>query len=173
VLCLDDECVRVTGEESPEGRPHLFDNLTDSALMQLAFWRRRRTSGSTSSTVPARRGMPWARQASSLPWEPTAVGRAALDPALRGQVIEVGGPATMTLNQLARMVSPGSDLRHIPRTLLRVMAVAARPVQPQLARLARAALVMDTADQTLDPGASHTAYPWLTSTPVTPERLSA
>lgn len=37
VLCLDDECVRVTGDEAPEGKPHLFDNLTDSALMQLAL----------------------------------------------------------------------------------------------------------------------------------------
>ena len=103
----------------------------------------------------------------------TAVVRAALDPALRGQVIEVGGPATLTLNQLARIVSPDTSPRHVPRTLLRVMAVAARPVQPQLARLARAAVVMDTVDQTLDPVTGHTAYPWLTSTPVTPERLGA
>jgi hypothetical protein len=36
VLCLDDECVRVTGDEDPDGKPHLFDNLTDSALFQLA-----------------------------------------------------------------------------------------------------------------------------------------
>lgn len=54
-------------------------------------------------------------------------------------VILVGG------YQLARMVSPGSSPRHVPRTLLRVMAVAARPVQPQLARPARAAVAMDTA----------------------------
>lgn len=103
----------------------------------------------------------------------TAVVRAVVDPTLRSHVIEVAGPADLTLNQLAQMVSPGSSPRHVPRTLLRVMAVAARPVQPELARLARAAVVMDTADQTLDPGASHTAYPWLTSTPVTPQRLSA
>ena len=37
VLCLGDECVRVTGDEDPEGKPHLFDNLSDSALMQLAL----------------------------------------------------------------------------------------------------------------------------------------
>lgn len=103
----------------------------------------------------------------------TAVVRAVVDPTLRGQVIEVGGPTDLTLNQLAQMVSPGSRPRHVPRTLLRVMAVAARPVQPEMARLARAAVVMDTADQTLDPGASHAAYPWLTSTPVTAQRLSA
>ncbi|SER94034.1 hypothetical protein SAMN05216199_1506 [Pedococcus cremeus] len=47
--------------------------------------------------------------------------------------------------QLARTVSSVGSPRHVPRTLLRVMAVAARPVQPQLARLARAAVVMDTA----------------------------
>jgi NADH dehydrogenase len=103
----------------------------------------------------------------------TAVVRAVADPALRGHVIEVGGPTDLTLNQLAQMVSPGSSPRHVPRSLLRVVARAARPVQPQLARLARAAVVLDTADQTLDPGASHAAYPWLTSTAVTAELLSA
>lgn len=37
VVCGHQECVRVTGAENPAGRPHLFDNLTDSALMQAAI----------------------------------------------------------------------------------------------------------------------------------------
>jgi len=37
VLCLEHECVRVTGDEAPVGKPHLFDSLTDSALMQLVL----------------------------------------------------------------------------------------------------------------------------------------
>lgn len=37
VVCGHQECVRVTGAENPAGRPHLFDNLTDSALMQASI----------------------------------------------------------------------------------------------------------------------------------------
>jgi len=37
VVCGHQECVRVTGAEDPAGRPHLFDNLTDSALMQASI----------------------------------------------------------------------------------------------------------------------------------------
>ena len=96
----------------------------------------------------------------------TAVVRAAVDPGLRGQVIEVGGPDQLTLVELAQLVAPGTEPRHVPRTALRVTRVVARPVQPQLARLAEAALAMDTMDMTFDPGPAHAAYPWLSSTHV-------
>ena len=95
-----------------------------------------------------------------------AVVRAAVDPTLREQFIEVGGPGQLTLNELARLVAPGTEPRHVPRTALRLMRVVARPVQPQLARLAEAALAMDTMDMTFDPAPAHAAYPWLPSTRV-------
>lgn len=96
-----------------------------------------------------------------------AVARAAVDPALRGQVIEVGGPDQLTLDQLAHLVAPGTEPRHVPRTALRVTRVLARPVQPQLARRAEAALAMDTMDMTFDAAPAHAAHPWLSSTRVT------
>ncbi len=89
----------------------------------------------------------------------TAVVRAVRDPSLRGQVIEVGGPENLTFNEFARRVTAGREPRHVPRTALRVVAALAGPVKPQLARLARAAVVMDTADMTFDPGRSLAAYP--------------
>lgn len=95
-----------------------------------------------------------------------AVVHAVEDPALRGHVIEVGGPESLTFNEFARLVDPHHEPRHVPRALLRVMATAARPVNPQLARLARAAVEMDTADMTFDPAPSRAAYPWLTTRPV-------
>ncbi|MEP7034226.1 MAG: SDR family oxidoreductase [Dermatophilaceae bacterium] len=99
-----------------------------------------------------------------------AVVRSAVDPAVRGQVIEVGGPGDLTLNQLARMVqgSMGSSgaLHHVPRPALRAMGVLARPFNPTMARLARASVVMDTCDLTFDAGASTRAYPWLSCTPI-------
>jgi hypothetical protein len=47
--------------------------------------------------------------------------------------------------------------------MLRVGAVAAKPVRPAIARLMRQALAMDTADLTFDPAAALARYPWLVS----------
>jgi len=99
-----------------------------------------------------------------------AVVRSTVDPVLRGQVIEVGGPSNLTLNQLASLVqgSMGSSgtLHHVPRPALRAMGVLARPFNPTMARLARASLAMDTCDLTFDAKASTRAYPWLSCTSV-------
>lgn len=99
-----------------------------------------------------------------------AVVRATVDPELRGQVIEVGGPDNLTLNELARLVqrSMGSSgpLHHVPRQGLRAMGMIARPFNPTLARLARASLVMDTCDLTFDDEVSGREYPWMACTPI-------
>lgn len=97
-----------------------------------------------------------------------AVVRAVEDPGLRGVVIEVGGPASLTLNELAHMIAPGREPRHVPRAALRVIAAVAGPVKPQLASHARAAVEMDTSDMTFDPQPTLRAYPWLPSRPITP-----
>lgn len=99
-----------------------------------------------------------------------AVVRAAVDPELRGRVIDVGGPGNLTLNELARLVqgSMGSSgaLRHVPRTGLRAMGAMARPFNPTMARLARSSLAMDTCDMTFDAEVSTRSYPWLSCTPI-------
>lgn len=102
-----------------------------------------------------------------------AVVHAVEDPGLRGHVIEVGGPESLTFNAFARLIDPHHEPRHVPRPLLRVMATVVRPVNPRLARQARAAVEMDTADKTFDPTPSRTAYPWLTLHPVTAHLLEA
>jgi uncharacterized protein YbjT (DUF2867 family) len=96
-----------------------------------------------------------------------AVARAVTDASLRGQVVSVGGPENLTLNEFARLAdSAGREPRHVPRPMLRAMAVVAGPVKPELARMARAAIHMDTGDLAFDPAPSRTAYPWLTCTSV-------
>lgn len=97
----------------------------------------------------------------------TAVVRAVDDRGLRGQVIEVGGPEHLTFNAFAKLVEPDHEPRHVPRMLLRVMATAARPFNPQLARVAGAALDMDTRDKTFHPAPGAAAHPWLTPRSVT------
>lgn len=73
-----------------------------------------------------------------------AVVKVVADPEWRGRILEIGGQ-TLSLNELAALIEQlapsGGRHRHIPRTALRLMAPLARP--------ARAALVMDTADMRL------------------------
>lgn len=74
------------------------------------------------------------------------VERAVADPEMRGQTLEVGGPQDITFNELAALLQEtrgdGGKFRHIPRGVLRVLAIVAR--QP------RAGLAMDTIDMTFD-----------------------
>ncbi|MGI8563411.1 MAG: SDR family oxidoreductase [Candidatus Dormibacter sp.] len=70
----------------------------------------------------------------------------------RGSVLEIRGPECLTLNQLAEAVQKAAGRagrpRHVPRPMLRVMAVGMKPFRPAMARLAQMALMMDTADMT-------------------------
>jgi NADH dehydrogenase len=90
------------------------------------------------------------------------------EPSLRGRVIEWGGPDNVTFNQLAAVVqevigSPGR-VRHIPRSMLRLMSVLAAPVKPAFARQARAAVIMDTHDMRFDANPARREFPTLPST---------
>ncbi|SDB97317.1 NADH dehydrogenase [Raineyella antarctica] len=94
-----------------------------------------------------------------------AVARAVTDPTLRGQVIEVGGPENLTMNELAsRVVGDAHPPRHVPRVALRVMSLVMSLVNPAQARIVKQALLMDTIDMSFDPGPSLAAHPWLQST---------
>jgi NADH dehydrogenase len=68
-------------------------------------------------------------------------------PDLRGQVLEVAGPAK-TMNEVALALQAHEErsggIRHLPRPLLRAMSVLARPFSPSFARQNAAALAMDT-----------------------------
>jgi NADH dehydrogenase len=95
-----------------------------------------------------------------------AVHRAIVDPTLRGQVIDVGGPENLTMTELARLVTGKEKVGHIPRAALRAMAVLMAPVRPGQARLARMALQLDTLPMEFDPSAAREAHPWLPCTRV-------
>ena len=76
-----------------------------------------------------------------------AVSRAAIDPALRGHVLEIAGQS-LTMTELAQALQASqnwhSSPRHLPRALLRVLGVVARPLNPAFARQNKTALAMDT-----------------------------
>jgi len=85
-----------------------------------------------------------------------AVVSAVVDPAMRGQTVNVCG-ANLTLNDVAEMVQQelgtgGKKPRHIPRTVLRLLAASRVINNSAVSRQAGAALVMDSADMTIPPG---------------------
>lgn len=77
----------------------------------------------------------------------TVVSRAATDPTLLGQVLEVAGEH-YSMNQLASALQDtrgwhGSP-RHLPRSVLRILSALAGPINPAFARQSNTALAMDT-----------------------------
>ena len=78
-------------------------------------------------------------------------------PATRGSILEIGGPENLTFNELAsrvgRTMSATGGPRHVPRPALRAMATLAAPFKPELSRMARSALVLDSAPFTFDASA--------------------
>ena len=88
---------------------------------------------------------------------------AVTDPALRGGVIEVGGPDNLTMTEFIRAFQLGTGangkIRRIPRPLLRAGAALARPVSPAIARQIQAGLIMDTRPQAFDAMAVRRRYP--------------
>jgi NADH dehydrogenase len=96
------------------------------------------------------------------------VAHAATSPNLRGQILEIGGPDNLTFNQVAAILQTSTGqhgtVRHIPRPALQAIAWLAAAIKPELARQARAALVMDTIDMTFDPAPIRRAFPDLPNT---------
>jgi NADH dehydrogenase len=94
--------------------------------------------------------------------------RVVTNSSTRGQTLEISGATSLTLNQLAVAVQKASGrnggVRHVPRPALRAMAMLLRPVKPELARQARAALLMDSIDLRFDSTAVREGFPDLPST---------
>jgi uncharacterized protein YbjT (DUF2867 family) len=72
----------------------------------------------------------------------------------RGDLVEVGGPENLTMNQFAGTfeVLAGKEGKkgHVPLPMMRLMAVLMRPVNPMLARQVQAGVIMDTHDMTFE-----------------------
>ena len=97
-----------------------------------------------------------------------AVEIAVVDPSLRGVVLELGGPENLTLNEVAdtfeRVSGTNAKVNHVPLALMKVMSVALRPINPAMARVIQAGVVMDTTDMTWDGASNRDRYPWLPQT---------
>jgi uncharacterized protein YbjT (DUF2867 family) len=96
------------------------------------------------------------------------VEHALASPATRGRVLEIGGPANLSLNQLAAAIQAAAGRsgtpRHVPRPMLRLMAATVGRARPEIGRQARAALIMDRDDLSYDATALRGACPGLPCT---------
>ena len=88
---------------------------------------------------------------------------AVVDPAMRGEAVEVGGPENLSMKQVAQtfetVVGTDGKVNHVPLPAMRLMAVLMRPVNPTLARQIHAGVVMDTHDFSFDPSETERRYP--------------
>jgi NADH dehydrogenase len=80
----------------------------------------------------------------------TVLANAVTDPTTRGRIIEVSGPVDLTLDEIAGEVMraagrPGAP-RHLPRGAMKVVAATVGRARPQVGRMVRASLIMDTVD---------------------------
>lgn len=93
---------------------------------------------------------------------------AVVEPGMRGALIEVGGPANLSLTQVAEtfetVTGKTGSKRHVPLPMMRVLAQLMRPVNPTLARQIQAGVVMDTRDMTFDASETGRRYPMVTPT---------
>ncbi len=88
---------------------------------------------------------------------------AVLDPAMRGRIVEIGGPENLTMRQVASVFETltvnGGRVKNVPLPMMRLISVLMRPLNPTLARQAQAGVVMDTTDTSLDSAGIRAQYP--------------
>jgi NADH dehydrogenase len=77
---------------------------------------------------------------------------AVLDPARRGNAIDVGGPQDLSFVEVVGVVEGATGRKattsHVPLPMMRAMSVVMKPLNPALARQIQGGVVMDTADMT-------------------------
>ena len=79
---------------------------------------------------------------------------AVIDQAMRGATVDAGGPENLTMSQVVEtfqaVTGAHGKVSHVPLPMLRVMSSLMKPFNPTMAGLARASVVMDTRDMTLE-----------------------
>lgn len=93
---------------------------------------------------------------------------AIVDPAMRGEVVDVGGPENLTMTDFVEVfrTETGSSgaIRHIPPLAMRLSAVAMGPFNPELARQIQAGIIMDTWPQSFNALETRQRYPSISVT---------
>jgi NADH dehydrogenase len=93
---------------------------------------------------------------------------AIVDPALRGQTLEVGGPENLSVTEFLDVfrseTASNGKVGHIPLAGMRVGAIVMKLMDPSMARTIQGAVVMDTRPQSFNASETRRSFP---SIPVT------
>jgi uncharacterized protein YbjT (DUF2867 family) len=93
---------------------------------------------------------------------------AIVDPALRGQTIEVGGPENLSVTEFLDVFRSESasngKVGHVPLAGMRIGAILMKLMDPSMARTIQGAIVMDTRPQSFNASETRRSFP---SIPVT------
>ena len=93
---------------------------------------------------------------------------ALVDPGLREATLEIGGPESVSMNQLLatveRVTGRSGRIDHVPVPALRLVSVLLRPFRPGLAGMIGAAIVMDTRDMRFDASTTAGRFPSIAPT---------
>jgi uncharacterized protein YbjT (DUF2867 family) len=93
---------------------------------------------------------------------------AIVDPALRGQTIEVGGPENLSVTEFLDVfrseTASNGKVGHVPLAGMRVGAIVMKLMDPSMARTIQGAIVMDTRPQSFNATETRRSFP---SIPVT------
>jgi uncharacterized protein YbjT (DUF2867 family) len=91
------------------------------------------------------------------------VALALTDPAMRGTIIEAGGPDNISMDGLVDTFRTVTGARgavsHAPVPMMRVVSALLKPVNPAVASLIRAGVIMDTTEMMFDPAETLARYP--------------
>lgn len=93
-----------------------------------------------------------------------------VDPAMRGQTIDVGGPENLSMVEFVGIISSETgrtgEVRHVPREALRLGAIDMADKDPGIARQMEAGLAMDTWPFAFDALATRGRFPSIAVTPL-------
>ena len=98
------------------------------------------------------------------------VALAVTDPAMRGLTLEVGGSENLTMNQFVarfqEVTGVAGSVAHYPLPVMRVLAIALRPIKQQMSRHIQAGIHIDTSGFAFDGVAARTIYPGIPFTSI-------
>ena len=91
------------------------------------------------------------------------VALATRDPAMRGELIEIGGPENLTMtafvDSFRKEIGSSGTVSHIPPAAMRLMAVVMSIANPGMARQIQMGIIMDTRPQAFDALETRRLYP--------------